>query len=299
MLEPNDLDHTYFGEFVADNGLPEAYNEAIDNYFLPLAKWLGKRRVGKRTLVLGINGAQGTGKSTLGEFLGLACRMLHDWNPVVMSIDDFYLTRAEREALAENRHPLLQTRGVPGTHDTTLLRDTLEAITGLGAGEVTTYPRFDKSMDDRAAPPWPSVSGPVDLLILEGWCVGTSPESTAALAEPVNSLERERDPDAAWRRWVNERLRVDYAKLWSRLDALVFLRAPGFDAIHAWRLKQEHKLALRVGSDAEGVMSDAEVRDFISYYERLTRHNLATLGDTADVIFDLDENHAVAYESYR
>lgn len=169
----------------------------------------------------------------------------------------------------------------------------------LEPGQTAMPPRFDKSIDDRESPPWPSVEGPIDMLVLEGWCVGTRAQSDAELAKPVNALERESDPDGGWRTWVNERLEGDYEELWTRLDALVLLRAPGFDAIYGWRLEQEHKLAERVGADAEGVMSDEEIRAFISHYERLTRHNLALLPDTADVVFDLDESHAVRAASYR
>lgn len=299
MREQQQFDGSTIQAFLALHGLPPEYREAIDDYFLPLAAWLEKHREDGATLVIGINGAQGTGKSTLGDFLAIACHELYGWTTAVLSIDDFYLTRDERVALAETRHPLLRTRGVPGTHDVGLLSDALDRLCGLAPGETYTPPRFDKSTDDRAKPPWPSITGPVDMVILEGWCVGTSAEAEPALAEPVNALERGRDEDGTWRSWVNDQLRDDYGELWSRLDALVFIRAPGFDAIYAWRLEQEHKLAARVGADAEGIMSDAEVRDFINYYERLTRHNIATLGDVADVVFELDETHAVTRATYR
>lgn len=299
MRDQNELDSETIRDFIARERLPEQYVEAIEEHFLPLAKWLKNRRREGEALIIGINGAQGTGKSTLGEFLALACRELYGWSSAVLSIDDFYLTRAEREALAESRHPLLRTRGVPGTHDVALLDDALDRLCTLGPGDTFAPPRFDKSTDDRAEPPWPRVDGPVDMIILEGWCVGTTAEQADALEVPVNTLERERDADVAWRSWINTQLEDNYAALWSRLDALVFLKAPGFDAIYGWRLEQEHKLAARVGRNAAGVMSDDEVREFIDYYERLTRHNLATLGESADVVFDLDESHAVAGATYR
>ncbi len=300
-MTPRDRDHLDVNavqEFIAAHRLPAAYAEAIEEYFLPLARWLKEQRRDDGTFILGINGAQGTGKSTLGDFLALACRECFGWSSAVLSIDDFYLTRAERESLAATKHPLLRTRGVPGTHDTTLLSNCLDSLCELGPGDSCAVPRFDKSLDDRAQA-LESVVGPVDLLILEGWCVGTPAESPDTLVEPVNVMEREHDADRGWRTWVNEQLLDDYEAIWSRLDALVFLRAPSFDAIYAWRLEQEHKLADRVGRDAEGVMSDAEVRDFINNFERLTRLNLSALTDIADVIFDLDESHAVAGVAYR
>lgn len=280
--------------------MPEEYTEAIDTWFLPLAKWLGKRLArSDRTFVLGVNGAQGTGKSTLGDFLALALGKLHRVSSVVLSIDDFYLTLAERESLARDRHPLLRTRGVPGTHDVVLLNDALDQLCALETGESVAPPRFDKSIDDRAPPPWPAVEGPIDLIVLEGWCIGTPPEDDEALVEPVNELERLLDTDGQWRRWVNDRLRSDYASLWERLDALVYLKAPDFDAIFRWRLEQEQKLAATVGAGASGIMSDSEVREFISYYERLTREALRTLPGTADVVFELGSNHSVVAARYR
>jgi D-glycerate 3-kinase len=191
------------------------------------------------------------------------------------------------------------TRGVPGTHDVALLEQTLDRLCSLEAGQSFAPPRFDKSIDDRAPPPWPTIDGPVDLIALEGWCIGTPPEDDAALSEPANELERQHDPHGHWRRWVNERLLTEYASVWNRLDALVYLKAPSFDAIFRWRLEQETKLAAAAGAGASGIMSADEVREFISYYERLTRQALRTLPGVADVVFELGTDHTVKAARYR
>ena len=250
-------------------------------------------------MLLGINGAQGTGKSTLADFLKLALEQQHGWHVAVLSIDDFYLTRAERQALAADVHPLLATRGVPGTHDVGMLSHCLDTLRDLAAGEDTALPRFDKAEDDRAAEAdWPRVAGPVDLIILEGWCVGSVAQEDAELDAPINALERVRDATGEWRRYANERLRTDYAQLFARLGLLVFLQAPGFDAIYRWRLEQEHKLAAAV-RDASAIMTDEQVAEFIQYYERITRNNLLRLSQSADVVFELDEDHGIVGGRYR
>jgi D-glycerate 3-kinase len=251
-----------------------------------------------KPLILGINGAQGTGKSTLADFLALVTSETYDWNVASLSLDDFYLTRAARMQLAETSHPLFAIRGVPGTHDVELLAQCLRSLLQLSDGETYAPPRFDKSIDDRAPPPWPEAIGPVDLIILEGWCVGSTPQTEVELAEPVNVLEREGDPDGRWRTSVNSCLRKDYAKIFGMLDALVFLKAPSFEAVYDWRLEQEKKLAEKVGTDAPGLMNAQQIRDFIAYYERITRHNLDTLDEQADVVFELGDDHAIKSSQY-
>lgn len=286
-------------EFLDTHRLPANYAVDIEKHFLPLAKKLADRRPPSRPLIVGINGAQGTGKSTLADFLNLAAGSLFGWNSVVLSIDDFYLTRAERETLAAARHPLFMTRGVPGTHDVALLEETLDRLTSLEAGQSTRPPRFDKSVDDRAPPPWPAVDGPVDLIMLEGWCVGTPCEDDDALSTPVNDLERQRDPDGRWRRWANDRLRSSYEPVWKRLDLLIYLQAPDVDAVYRWRLEQENKLAAAAGATAHAIMTAEEVREFIGYYERLTRQAIRTLPNRADAVFELDADHTVSAARYR
>jgi len=255
---------------------------------------------GDTPFLLGINGAQGTGKSTLAAYLALALRESDGGTVALLSIDDFYLTKAERQRLSRQVHPLLAVRGVPGTHDVPRLRDCLDRLRELQSGEHCTLPRFDKSTDDRADPAaWPEVEGPVDLIILEGWCVGSVAESGAALDAPVNALERDRDPDGRWRRYVNERLQGDYADIFAELDALVVLQAPGLDAIVRWRIEQEHKLAASADSRASGIMSDEEVRAFIQYFERITLHNLDVVRSNADIVLELDEYHRCVASHYR
>jgi D-glycerate 3-kinase len=284
------------GDFLERHRLPDSFADVANDYYLPLADWLLGRieKSAPRTFVLGINGAQGTGKTTLSNFLAGYLRNAHDLSVAELSIDDIYLTRAERRELAERVHPLLATRGVPGTHDVALGKSVIARLCGLQAGETLPLPRFDKSRDDRCpAGDWPQVAGPLDLVIFEGWCVGSTAQQAEDIVTPVNRLEADEDGDCAWRSYVNEQLARVYGELFAMLDALVFLQAPGFAAVHRWRLEQERKLADSAGGGATHVMDEGAVTRFVQHYERITRHNLATMPALADVVLELDEDHAV------
>ena len=280
--------------------LPESFRATAMEQYSPIAEWIAPRLPAGAPFLLGINGAQGTGKSTLADFLKLALESGGQRSVAVLSIDDFYLTKAERENLGREKHELLATRGVPGTHDVAMLKATLDALRSLKSGEKYNLPRFDKASDDRVlASDWPTVTGPVDVVILEGWCVGSTAQDDIDLVSAINDLERRRDPNGTWRRFVNDQLTSDYAGLFAELDALVFLKAPSFDAIYRWRLEQEEKLAATRPTDASGIMDELQVAEFIQHYERITRSNLELIGDSADVVLELDEYHQCVASHYR
>jgi len=242
----------------------------------------------KRPLIVGICGAQGSGKSTLAEALAR-----HFPRTTTLSLDDLYLTRAERAGLARTRHPLFATRGVPGTHDVALGLAKLDA---LEAGIPTLLPHFDKARDDRApSDTWPDARTPSDLVIFEGWCVGAVPEAEGALAAPVNDLERIADADGRWRRAVNSALAGSYQALFARLDMLILLAAPDWETVCRWREEQEAGLRQTAGQGA-GIMDEATVERFLQHYERLTRHILQEMPGRADLVLRLspDRNcHAI------
>lgn len=288
--------------FISRHGLPESYAASAENHYLPFADWLHGRigTAAGNTFVLGINGAQGTGKSTCADLIKEYLATEYDLCTVVLSIDDIYRTRRERRSLAQDVHPLLEIRGVPGTHDVTLGLRTIEQLKSLGADSAIRIPRFDKSVDDRfPQSEWPLVTGPVDLVIFEGWCVASQPCDPSELEQPVNLLERDEDTDATWRAYVNERLNAEYRALFAMLDALLFLKAPNFELVYEWRLQQEHKLRAKKGSAAKGIMSDTEVARFIQFYERITRDNIRHLPDVADAVIELDVDHGAVATTFR
>lgn len=241
--------------------------------------------------LVGLSGLQGSGKSTLASQLERTAES--DGVPTtVLSIDDFYLGRRERMQLARRIHPLLQTRGVPGTHDLALLDRALASLRGATAANPALLPRFDKGRDTRMPPSrWRKVRRPPRLVIVEGWCVGVPAQVAGELRRSVNVLERDEDADETWRRHVNEELAAAYQPLWQRLDALILLEAPGFEAVSQWRDEQERPLRLRHASHA---LDAAALSRFLMHYERLSRHSLRVLPARADIRIVLDRRRRVS-----
>lgn len=252
-----------------------------------LAAWIERRLGGHgRRLVVGLAGGQGSGKSTLAGFTAALLRREYGCRVAVLSLDDLYLPRADRSELSRKVHPLFATRGVPGTHDAGLGLDLLDRLTG-DAGTVA-MPRFDKGRDERMdVAQWSQVAAPVDVVLFEGWCVGVPPQADALLGPPCNDLEREEDAQGVWRRAVNEALKRDYAMLFARLGALVYLRVPDFAAVLRWREEQEVLLRRR----APAAMTPAEVVRFVAHYERLTIALHRAAPGLADLLLDLDAEH--------
>ncbi len=239
------------------------------------------RSVAEPVRVIGVSGSQGSGKSSLSHTLAQTlCQVVPA--TVTCSIDDFYLSKQQRLRLAETIHPLLQTRGVPGTHDWQHLARVLNSVRHGSGSEY--LPQFDKGLDDRLA----DQHVELECLVLEGWCMGVMPQPEAALAEPVNQLEREEDPDGRWRRWVNQQIKDHYQPLWSAVDFWVHLRVPSFAQVLQWRAQQERQLP------ADRQMSPAEIERFIAHYERLTRWMWASPGRGPGLQLNLDEAHNVS-----
>jgi D-glycerate 3-kinase len=241
-------------------------------------------------LIVGICGSQGSGKSTVCK--KVAARFTDAGLKVAtLSLDDLYLPLAARVRLGELVHPLLRTRGVPGTHDTKLGIHTLH---DLAHAKEVKLPRFDKARDDRRPEAaWETIEGPVDLVLFEGWCVGARPQGLEALTQPINALEANEDVDGRWRRYVNDSLGGEYQRLFAKIDLLVLLAAPSFDVVFKWRTQQEDELRSQTQGDRSGVMSDAQIARFIQHYERLTKHVLIEMPPRADLVIRLSEDRAV------
>jgi D-glycerate 3-kinase len=237
--------------------------------------------------IIGLAGAQGTGKSTLAWFLSDLLTHGFGKRVVVVSLDDYYLSREERLLLAERVHPLLQTRGVPGTHAQPELLAALRQLRALAAGQSCALLRFDKATDDREPQPR-MVSGPCDLILFEGWCVGARAQPESELASPINSLEAQADRDATFRRFVNAQLAGPYATLWRELDVLVYLAAPNFEVVQVFRAEQEASLRSHAAAGAKGLMDEAALQRFVQHFERITLHMLRTTPSYADVVVQLD-----------
>ncbi len=292
-------------EFIQQHSLPAGYIEQADKNFTPLVEHIAGHIKSDKPLLVGINGSQGSGKSTLAAYLETELVNEHKLKVLSISIDDFYYGKEKRKSLAEEHHPLLSTRGVPGTHDLDLALKTLKALISAksvqvdqstNSKEAILVSRFDKSKDDlHDIGAWTKVLCPMDVIILEGWCVGSEPEPENKLTLAINKLESEEDERGVWRRYVNENLK-DYQALFGLIDVWAMLKAPSFDCVYNWRLEQEEKLAksLQLDIDAtsqtqsNSLMSAEQVARFIQFYERITKHTLETLPNKVDYLYRLD-----------
>jgi D-glycerate 3-kinase len=237
-----------------------------------------------RPPLIAIVGAQGSGKTTLARAAA------ERFGAAQISIDDVYLTRAEREAMAREVHPLFVTRGPPGTHDLGLLQQLIDTLSAAGPDDETFIPDFDKRGDDRRpVADWRVFRGRPSAILIDAWCLGALPEEAAALAVPVNALETDQDPDGGWRRAVNGFVGGPYADFVARFDTVLFLCAPSFDVVLDWRCQQEADLLGIAPADLPAA-ERVRLAGFIQYFERITRRMLDG-GVKADVIVKLDRNH--------
>ena len=266
--------------------LPNGYFEILYQCAGWIAGQSQARSKSNLKTTLGVSGSQGSGKSTFSALLSNLLRDVFSISAVVLSLDDFYLTRAEREALVEVS-PMLKTRGVPGTHDLALA---IAARNQFINGDVMRVPEFSKSEDDRIGYN-DLATKDTTLLIFEGWCWGAKPEALETLVAPINELERQADADGVWRRFVNEQLDA-YQQLFST-DLSLFLKVPDFSCVARWRWQQEQGLPA-----GPGRMTQAEVERFVMYYERITRQLLRDYAAEATICLSLEQDHSIHLEKF-
>lgn len=279
-----------------DARIPSGWHAQWEDVWAPLAAYLAETiKSSDVPPVIGVHGGQGSGKSTLSLALKDIYKQAFGWNVVVVSIDDLYLSHADRKNLSKTIHPLLQTRGVPGTHEVERGISLFETLRSLDAGAHCQIPAFDKASDDRLPESeWHTVKGPVDAILFEGWCVGCQSVDDALLTAPINDLEANEDPDGTWRGWVNQQLAGDYKTWFSMIDYLLMLKVPDMSAVQRWRTEQEvgNKKMAKGGTDRS--LDDAGIRRFIQHYERLTQQALTRLPDIANLVLVINDAHKVA-----
>ena len=310
-MTSSDSDHAHlaaYQQFLQRNRLPEHYLNEAKQWFTPLIRSLYryvKRQPGKTILVV-ISGCQGSGKSTLADYLCTSLEQSHNISAIKISLDDFYLGKAARQTLADSIHPLLATRGVPGTHDTQFA---IELLTQLKLQQSGTLqiPQFNKAIDDYQAGKSQSIKLPVQVIIFEGWCLGAEAQSPQQLEQAINPLELEHDADGRWRNFVNNALATQYRELFSLIDHWVMLKAPSFKHVFQWREEQEQKLADRISSkqasdyqtdpsqndQSTHIMNAEELDYFIQHYQRITEHCLSTLPDKVHHLYELNSHRKI------
>lgn len=276
--------------------LSEELADDIDRIYKPLANLICEGlNVKSQTQIIGINGAQGAGKTTFSNLLKVVLETGFGIKVATLSIDDLYIKRTERIALAGDVHPLLITRGVPGTHDIKLGEEVLYSLCNASASSETLIPRFNKAIDDRRpVNEWEHFRGRPDVILFDGWIVGAVEQDEKDLIKPINTLEAEEDANGVWRKYVNDQLRDIYRPFFDKIELLVMLQIPSFDKVYEWRALQEHKLLITTKSSIHScVMDDATLLRFISHYERLTRHILAEMPRRADMLLHVNDDHRI------
>jgi len=261
--------------------------------YIPVSFWIDNKYKKKgKTLFLGLSGGQGSGKTTVVGILKIILKKYFKRKTHVSSIDDFYKTLEERNKISSTIHPLFKTRGVPGTHDTNLIKKFFDFIKKKKFRKFEA-PRFDKSIDDRLKKKyWFNIKEKPEVVILEGWCVGAKPQTNLLLKKPINNLEKYEDKDLIWRKYANEKLKKEYKKLFAMIDHFIFMKIPNFNVVYEWRLLQESKLRKKSHSSKK-IMSYNEIKRFIMFYERITLQMIKDLSKSASVVIFLKTNHKI------
>ena len=265
----------------------------LKKFYIPISNSINfKFFRNKKTTIIGLSGGQGSGKTTITKILKIILETKFNLKVLSFSIDDFYKTRSQRKKMSKNVHKLFLTRGVPGTHDTALLKKCFHYLLRKKF-KIFEIPTFDKSKDDRhPKKSWVKVKKRPDIVIFEGWCVGASKQSYSKLKNPINLLEKNYDKKLTWRKKVNNELNNNYNKIFKKIDKLIFLQVPNFSYVYKWRLLQETKLLSK--SKGNKTMTKLQIKKFVMYYERITKQMISDLKIKSDILIKLDKKHRLS-----
>jgi D-glycerate 3-kinase len=239
----------------------------------------------RRPLVLGLQAPQGAGKTTIGTRVLAALPGL-GLHAASVSIDDFYLTRAEQLALAAAHpgNPYLEHRGYPGTHDIALGERTLAELREPGAGRSIRVPVYDKSQHggrgDRAPESdWRHVTGPIDLVIVEGWMLGFEPVAESQLPDPRLSYPN--------------RALADYDRWYRHLDAFIVLRPLDWNYVVKWRVEAEENMKAQGKPGLSREAIEDYVRRFLPAYAVWAGRPPARIASDRRLVLEIDERRRV------
>ena len=272
----------------------------IKTFLIPLCFWINKKADKKKPYFVGLAGGQGTGKTTTSSLIKIILSKYFKLNVFRISIDDFYKTRKERISLSKRVHPMLLTRGVPGTHDINMMLNFFKNVKSRKFKRLK-LPTFNKAIDDRFnKKKWYDLKKRPDVIIFEGWCVGAKSEKRNTLKKTINIMEKTKDQKQIWRKFVNDQLKSKYKKLYSQLNCLIYLKAKDFSLLQKWRLKQERKLWIKSKKNSNSkIMSKADVLSFMQTYQRITQNMFRYMPKYASIIINLNSNHQIKSAVYK
>ncbi len=256
----------------------------IQKNILPIFIYLNNS---KKNMFL-ISGSQGIGKTTIIKILKKNFYKYFNKRILALSLDDFYYDKNERDKISKLSHQLMKTRGVPGTHNVKEILDVIEKF--KKKKYPIKIPKFDKLKDIKLKKK--IITKKCDILILEGWCCGSPAIKKSYLYKNINNLEKNYDKFFTWRNYYNECLKKDYSKLFKKFDQLIFFKAPSFSCILKWRLKQENYMKKNAKNINLG-MNKNEIRNFIIYYEKLTKWMIKILPHKANLNILVDRNQRI------
>lgn len=228
-------------------------------------------------LVIGINGAQGSGKTTLvNDLVGLL--QTRGIRSIGFSLDDLYLPYQEQRQLAEQHrdNPLLKYRGQPGTQDLELGRQTLLSLLSTKEYSIR-IPQYDKSLrggygDRMAQSEWLTVSRPpaIDVVLFEGWCLGFRSLNESELSKYLDQVfkghsllfKHSRNYSSENLRQINSNLKLFETALYPLIDAWIYMRVSDVDVVYRWRKEQEDYMA----ATGRASLSDQQLEDFVSRF---------------------------------
>ena len=242
--------------------------------------FLKKKR--KNILCL-IKGAQNTGKTTLAYNVKKN-KKKKKLKVLILSIDNFYLNKKERLKLSNKISKLFLIRGVPGTHNIHLLKKILKRFRSNKKNKYK-LPLFSKGHDDILKSKFINIKFPYDIFILEGWCVGHKECDNLKINTPINDMEKFLDKSLKWRKYTNIMSKKYYTSIYKKSDFSLFLKVPSFKQVFKWRKKQEHELPKKLRMD------DNQLKEFISFYQRITMSLLKNYKKYFDSYIAIDTKH--------
>ena len=273
-----------------DIGIENISKRYFYDILLFLAYQIKKITRNKKPTIIGVSGGQGSGKSTITTLVEHILNSYLSVRTIALSIDNFYFSKKKRMQMSKDIHPLCKTRGVPGTHDIVLLKEKINSLLNADLTTKTVIPIFSKIKDDYISDQsWKIYLGKPDIIILEGWCIGAKAIEEQEWLPPLNSLEKNFDPDSTWGKWSNRILKNQYQEIFEMLNILIMIKEKSMRNIYKNRWVQEKTLK-KLNKTAK-TLTKSDVNQFVMHFERLTRHMFRIMPDYADIIIKKDSNY--------